>query len=251
MRIRANSEDAPVGRGGGRNAYVYGVSSPSVSAKEATMMDDSKYQSNRTEILFLARPSRAAACSIHILPWRCAAFITLLKLIRARKLRPVFRDPLLPWMAHGPWRREERLLEDFANIIKIFASGTKKRTYNYNFVGFKDSVFGGRRTSWFGESNPNEKKRRGGGMGGNKSILFFFSFNFITISFIIIHFHVLHPYDRSYRLNQVERVVERNNERKKERKRNKFIRIRMYTRFAFLIIIPFSSSFSLLHRLRY
>lgn len=67
-----------------------------MSAKEATMMDDSKYQSNRTEILFLARPSRAAACSIHILPWRCAAFITLLKLIRARKLRPVFRDPLLP-----------------------------------------------------------------------------------------------------------------------------------------------------------
>lgn len=29
------------------------------SAKEARMMDDSKYQSNRTEILFLARPSRA------------------------------------------------------------------------------------------------------------------------------------------------------------------------------------------------
>lgn len=43
--------------------YVFGPAFPAspVSAKEATMMDDSKYQSNRTEILFLARPSRAAA----------------------------------------------------------------------------------------------------------------------------------------------------------------------------------------------
>ena len=71
--------------------YVFGSAFPasSVSAKGATMMDDSKYQSNRTEILFLARLS-GAACTIHILPRRCAAFITLLKLIRARKLRAVF-----------------------------------------------------------------------------------------------------------------------------------------------------------------
>lgn len=215
-------------------------------------MDDSKYQSNRTEILFLARPSRAAACSIHILPWRCAAFITLLKLIRARKLRPVFRDPLLPWMAHGPWRREERLLEDFANIIKIFASGTKKRTYNYNFVGFKDSVFGGRRTSWFGESNLNEKKRRGGGMGGNKSILFFFSFNFITISFII------HPFPCPPSLWSVLPLKSsgkggRTKQRKKERKKTKQVypytnvhTIRLPYYYSFFFVIFSSPPFALL-----
>lgn len=87
------------------------------------MMDDSKYQSNRTEILFLARPSRAAACSIHILPWRCAAFITLLKLIRARKLRPVFRDPLLPM--NGPprfprVRKKRDFVEDFVDSVDPF-----------------------------------------------------------------------------------------------------------------------------------
>lgn len=115
---------------GDRNVCIWTAVScePGVGEGSETMMDDSKYQSNRTEILFLARPSRAPR-SIHILLPRCAAFITLLKLICARKLRPgatatvPFEEPrpfstggLFSFRGDRVFRRENSSNRIFANF---------------------------------------------------------------------------------------------------------------------------------------